>query len=132
MRSDLVFGAIANVSNRYLLSQLASKAARKFHRSGARMQDRANDVLVRFSRANPVGGERVLPQRPAVQLRPKMTPPSVLHKSKVVALASPRENSNPLWEAARVLSARFSQPPTNSLPQNPFGYTENLPDAVHM
>jgi hypothetical protein len=51
MRSDLVFGAIANVSNRYLLSQLASKAARKLHRSGNRMQDTANDVLKRFGRA---------------------------------------------------------------------------------
>ena len=117
MRSDLVFGAMANVSNRYLLSQLASKAARKLHRSGTRMQDTANDVLVRFSRANPSGGEQALSQRAVVQLRSKMTPPDAPHKSKVVALASPMENSNPLWETARVLGARFSQPPTNSLPR---------------
>jgi hypothetical protein len=116
MRSDLVFGATANVSNRYVLSQLASKAARKLHRSGTRMQDTANDVLVRFSRENPLGGEQPLPQRPVVQLRP-MTLPSAAHKPKVVALASPMESSDPLWETARVLGARFSQLPTNSLPR---------------
>jgi hypothetical protein len=117
MRSDLVFGATANVSNRYLLSQLASKVTRKLHRSGTRMQDTANDVLVRFSRANPLGGEQALPQRPVTQLRPIMTPPSAANKSKVVALASPMESSNPLWETPRVLGARFSQPPSNSLPR---------------
>jgi hypothetical protein len=105
MRSDLVFGAIANVSNRYLLSQLASKAARKLHRSGTRMQDTTNDVLVRFSRANPIGCEHALPERPVVKLYPSMIPAGIPHKSKVVTLLPPRENSNPLWEAARVLSA---------------------------
>jgi hypothetical protein len=58
MRSDQVFGAMTNVPNRYLLSQLASKAARKLHRSGTRMQDTTNDVLVRFRRANPIGCEQ--------------------------------------------------------------------------
>ena len=63
MRSDQVFGAMTNVPNRYLLSQLASKAARKLHRSGTRMQDTTNDVLVRFSRANPIGCEQPLRER---------------------------------------------------------------------
>jgi hypothetical protein len=55
MRSDLVFGALANVSNRYLLTMLAAKAIRKFHRPNTRIQETANEVLVRFSRANPLG-----------------------------------------------------------------------------
>ncbi len=54
MRSELVFGAMAHISNRYLLMKLASKATRKFHKPNTRIQDTANDVLVRFSRAIPI------------------------------------------------------------------------------
>ena len=53
MRSELVFGATAYVPNRFLLTGLASKAVRKLHRPNTRIQNTANDVLVRFSRANP-------------------------------------------------------------------------------
>jgi hypothetical protein len=48
MRSDLVFGALSHVSNRYQLCQLASKATRKLHKPNTRLQDTTNDVLVRF------------------------------------------------------------------------------------
>jgi hypothetical protein len=101
MRSDLVFGAITKVSNRYLLSQLASQAARKLHRSGTRMQDTTNDVLLRFSRANPIGCEQpALRERLVVQSRPKMTRPAIRHKSEVVILPPARENSNTALAAA--------------------------------
>lgn len=53
MRSDLVFGALAHVSNRYQLCQLASKATRKLHKPNTRLQDTTNEVLVRFRTANP-------------------------------------------------------------------------------
>jgi hypothetical protein len=53
MRSDLVFGALAHVSNRYQLCQLASKATRKLHKPNTRLQDTTNDVLVRFHTTNP-------------------------------------------------------------------------------
>lgn len=53
MRSDLVFGALAHVSNRYQLCQLASKATRKLHKPNTRLQDTTNDVLVRFKKTNP-------------------------------------------------------------------------------
>jgi hypothetical protein len=39
MRSDLVFGAIAKVSNRYLLTKLASKAVRGMHIPFVRIED---------------------------------------------------------------------------------------------
>lgn len=58
MRSNLVFGAMAYVSNRYLLTRLASKATRKLHRPSTRIQETANDVLVCFSRASPIAGAR--------------------------------------------------------------------------
>jgi hypothetical protein len=53
MRSDLVFGALSHVSNRYQLCQLASKATRKLHKPNTRLQDTTNDVLYRFRKANP-------------------------------------------------------------------------------
>jgi hypothetical protein len=53
MRSDLVFGALAHLSNRYQLCQLASKATRKLHKPNTRLQDTTNEVLVRFRIANP-------------------------------------------------------------------------------
>jgi hypothetical protein len=52
MRSNLVFGALSPVQNRYMLCQLVSKATRKFHRPATRIQDTMNDVLNRFSRTD--------------------------------------------------------------------------------
>ncbi len=53
MRSDLVFGALSHVSNRYQLCQLASNATRKLHKPNTRLQDTTNDVLCRFQSSNP-------------------------------------------------------------------------------
>jgi hypothetical protein len=53
MRSDLVFGALSHVSNRYQLCQLASKATRMLHKPTTRLQDTTNDVLARFRTTNP-------------------------------------------------------------------------------
>jgi hypothetical protein len=53
MRSDLVFGALSHVSNRYQLCQLASKATRKLHKPNTRLQDTANEVLARFRSTDP-------------------------------------------------------------------------------
>jgi hypothetical protein len=69
MRSELVFGAMAHISNRYLLTKLASKATRRLHRPNTRVQDTANDVFVRFSRSNPIPIVRYIPQRVAIPLR---------------------------------------------------------------
>jgi hypothetical protein len=53
MRSDLIFGALAHVKNRYQLCQLASKATRKLHKPNTRLQDTTNEVLVRFHESDP-------------------------------------------------------------------------------
>jgi hypothetical protein len=53
MRSDLVFGALSHVSNRYQLCQLASKATRKLHKPSTRVQDTTNEVFARFHTINP-------------------------------------------------------------------------------
>jgi len=54
MRSELVFGAMENVPNRFLLAKLAATATRKFHRPHTRVEDTVNDVLVRFGCASPI------------------------------------------------------------------------------
>jgi hypothetical protein len=51
MRSNLIYGAVAPVQNRYMLCQLVSKATRKFHRPATRVQDTMNQVLERFATA---------------------------------------------------------------------------------
>jgi hypothetical protein len=53
MRSDLVFKALSQVSNRYRLCQLASKATRKLHKPNTRLQDTTNEVLCRFESTKP-------------------------------------------------------------------------------
>ncbi len=55
MRSDLIFGALTHVKNRYELCQLASKATRKLHKPNTRLQDTTNEVLDRFKDALPTG-----------------------------------------------------------------------------
>ncbi len=67
MRSDLVFGAMTHVSNRFLLTKLAASATRKLHRPNTRIQETMNDVLIRFSQANPNAGEATEPNNGNVQ-----------------------------------------------------------------
>jgi hypothetical protein len=56
MRSELIFGAMTNISNRFLLTRLASKATRRFHRPNTRIEDTANEVFERFTHVNPLTG----------------------------------------------------------------------------
>jgi len=59
VRSDLIFGAMIHVSNRFMLAKLAAKATRKFHKPNTRIEETTNDVLLRFSQANPMATQRV-------------------------------------------------------------------------
>ena len=59
MRSDLIFGALTHLENRYQLCQLASKATRKLHKPNTRLQDTTNEVLARFHEASPVSEKPV-------------------------------------------------------------------------
>ena len=56
MRSGLVFAAAALISNRYLLTLVASKATRRMHRPDARLEDSSNVVLQLCGRTNPIAG----------------------------------------------------------------------------
>ena len=63
MRSDLIFGALAHLENRYQLCQLASKATRKLHKPNTRLQDTTNDVLTRFHQNNPAAESSTVAQQ---------------------------------------------------------------------
>jgi hypothetical protein len=69
MRSDLIFGALAHVKNRYQLCQLASKATRKLHKPNTRLQDTTNEVLVRFHECDPAAPVATVSRSTAVQDR---------------------------------------------------------------
>jgi hypothetical protein len=69
MRSDLIFGALAHVENRYTLCQLASKATRKLHKPNTRLQDTTNEVFVRFHHESPAAAPAVAPETPQIQQR---------------------------------------------------------------
>jgi hypothetical protein len=56
MRSELIFGAMTYVSNRFLLTRLASKATRSFHRPNTRIEETANEIFERFTHVNPLAG----------------------------------------------------------------------------
>ena len=53
MRSELILSAKAQVPNRFLLTNLLAKGARRLHRPGNCVEDTTNDVLPYLSRCNP-------------------------------------------------------------------------------
>ena len=61
MRSDLIFGALTHVTNRYQLCQLAAKATRKLHKPNTRLQDTTNEVLDRFKDTVPMDEQNLPP-----------------------------------------------------------------------
>jgi hypothetical protein len=69
MRSQLIFGALTHVRNRYELCQLASKAARKLHKPTTRLQDTMNDVLIRFRQSDPMGENNAVVEKARTQER---------------------------------------------------------------
>lgn len=105
MRSDLVFKSMLHVSNRYLLTKLAAKAVRGFHRPGVRIEDTINDVLLHFSYANPIAEVRVARKPSVVSIHRKSARRVDPHSSKVATLTPVSENSDALWEAARAVRA---------------------------
>jgi hypothetical protein len=56
MRTELIFGALTYVPNRFLLTSLAAKATRRFHKPNTRLEDTANEVFERFTHSNPLAG----------------------------------------------------------------------------
>ena len=57
MRSELVFGAVTTLRNRYMLCQLASKATRKFHKPNTRVGHHQRSICS-YSRFRTAGCNR--------------------------------------------------------------------------
>ena len=105
MRSDLIFSAIHNVPNRFLLARVLAKATREFHRPGTRIQDTTNEVLERFGCANPIADGyvvRISATLPSRRNRPK---PAVTHRSEIFPVIPIRKDLPSLSEPLRAQSA---------------------------
>jgi hypothetical protein len=61
MRSDLIFGALKRVSNRFFLAKALATATRACHKPGTRIQNTTNDVLASFGCVNPLALEDAVP-----------------------------------------------------------------------
>jgi hypothetical protein len=105
MRSDLVFGALIHVSNRFLLSRTLARATREFHRPGTRIEDTTNQVLARFGHANPIPANNSIQAAAIVSLRHRSPQPVVRPKTSRLTVPAIQGNSHPLSEALRVFGA---------------------------
>jgi len=94
MRSELVFVAMKQVSNRFLLAGIIEKATRNFHRPGARIEDTTNDVIVRCGRANPIADENPV-RTPTIHESGRIKPrPAVVHRAENFAVLPVGDLSN--------------------------------------
>jgi hypothetical protein len=105
MRSDLVFGAMKQVSNRFLLAKVLAKATREFHRPGARIADTTNDVLVRCGCSNPLADETAFRISTTVGSRRSRPHPVVVHRAGNFTVLPVGESSKAPSEASTVLVA---------------------------
>jgi hypothetical protein len=81
MRSDLIFDAVTQVSNRFLLVKVLAKATRDFHRPGARIEDTTNDVLLRCGCANPIADDNAIRISTIAGSRRRRAHAAVVHRA---------------------------------------------------
>jgi hypothetical protein len=105
MRLDLVFGAMKQVSNRFLLAKVLAKATRALHRPGVRIEDTTNDVLVRCGRADPIAHENVVRNSTIVGTRRIRPHPVVVHRAGTITVVPGGEGSQARSKPSRVLVA---------------------------
>lgn len=94
MRSDLVFGALVHIPNRYLLCKLTAKATRAFHRPGNRIHDTTNNALARFRRAMSIADLQASQESAVLPNRHRKTAPRILH---LPTPPPPPPSSRELW-----------------------------------
>jgi hypothetical protein len=102
MRSDLVFGAMKQVSNRFLLAKVLAKATREFHKPGARVEDTTNDVLVRCGCANPIAQRDTAPIAADIPTRRSRPRAAITHQSKRPNVPAVLDGPHSLPEALRL------------------------------
>ena len=94
MRSDLVYGAIKQVSNRFLLAKGLAKATREFHRPGTSIEDTINDVLVRCSSSNPIVDGNAVRNSTTPGSRRSRQRPVVVHRTGIFSVPPVSEGSH--------------------------------------
>lgn len=102
MRSDLVFGAMKHVSNRFLLAKALANAARRLHKPGTRIQDTTNDVLTRFGCANPIAQKDAVPITANVPAPHSRSSLAITQQFKRLNVQAVREGPHSRPEALRV------------------------------
>ena len=105
MRSNLVFGAMKQVSNRFLLAKVLAKATREIHRPGTRIEDTTNDVLLPCDCAYPIADENAVRISTTVGSRRSRPHPAVVHRAGIFAVLSVGASSQAPSESSRVLVA---------------------------
>jgi hypothetical protein len=87
MRSQLTFDAMKHVPSRFLLAKLTAMATRRFHRPGTRVQETTNEVLERFTHANPLAEKRAAAKQSRAHRHAGKVPRAVPHNSLPVPIA---------------------------------------------
>jgi hypothetical protein len=99
MRSDLVFGAVKQVSNRFLLVKAVAKTTRNFHRPGTSIEDTISDVLLRCGSVNPIADENAIRNSTIVMSRRNRSRTVVIHRAGNFTVPPVSERSKALLES---------------------------------
>jgi hypothetical protein len=102
MRSDLVFSAMKQVSDRFLLAKVLAKATRALHRPGVRIEDTTNDALERCGRTNPIADEDAVRISTTVGSRRSRSGPAVVRRARAFRVLPVGESSQAPSEPSRV------------------------------
>jgi hypothetical protein len=102
MRSDMVFGAVKQISNRFLLARALAKATRKFHRPGTRVQDTTNAVLARFGYGNSIVREDIVPVATNNPTRRNSPPRAIRQQSKRLSIPTVLDGPGSLPKASQL------------------------------
>jgi len=131
MRSELVSGALKQVSNRYLLTKLLATATRGFHRPGTRIQDTMNDVLVRFNWSNPMAALEAAQDSEAAPGSQRNRHQDLSSKARFDF--EQKQGDHTVEVARSTIYLSFN---ANNSPRVPIGFVcitaEGLPDAQHL
>jgi hypothetical protein len=101
MRSDLIFGALKHVSNRFLLAKALATATRACHKPGTRIQNTTNDVLASFGRSNPIAQEDAVPIATTIPTRRSKPLLATRHQAKRLNIPAVLDSPHSLPEALR-------------------------------
>jgi hypothetical protein len=102
MRSELVFGAMRHISNRFLLAKALAEATRRLHKPGTRTQDTTNDALIRFGYVNPIAQEDAIPIVANIPRRRSRPSLAIRQQSKHSNVPAIREGRHALPGVVRV------------------------------